>query len=107
MALSDLKLNSRLVTYLRRCEQGVENYAANSTDSLTSQQYQPWAIERKLSEADIQTIITDFMAGTPKHVLAARYSVSLITEFSRVKDIPIFSSSSSMAFLQLLNAATL
>lgn len=77
VALSDLKLNSRLVTYLRRCEQeGVEE-SVGSVRSSDTQQYLPWPIERRLSETDIQTIISDFMTGTPKHVLAARYPVSL------------------------------
>jgi hypothetical protein len=78
VALSDLKLNSRLVTYLRRCEAGsVEANVRTEMEPSIDRQYQPWAIERRLSESDVQTIISEFMAGTPKHVLAVRYSVSL------------------------------
>ena len=70
MALSELKLNSRLVTYLRRCEAGGVGVDAHAEiASPLSQQYQPWAIERRLSPADIQTIITEFLAGTPKDEL--------------------------------------
>ncbi|MGH3409755.1 MAG: hypothetical protein ACRDRJ_45780 [Streptosporangiaceae bacterium] len=77
MALSELRLNSSLVSYLCRYE-GVDV----STDTLsaseaTPQQYQQWSLDRRLSESDIQTIIADFLSGTPKHELARRYSVSL------------------------------
>jgi hypothetical protein len=78
VALSELKLNKGLVTYLRRCEES--NAEADIRAEVTSplgRPYQPWAIERRLSQADIQTIITEFLAGTPKHELARRYSVSL------------------------------
>jgi hypothetical protein len=78
VALSELKLNSRLVTYLRRCEEdSAEGDVPAEVLSPLSHQYQPWAIERRLSGADIQTIITEFLAGTPKHELARRYSISL------------------------------
>jgi hypothetical protein len=45
--------------------------------STTAPVDRPWQLKDRLSETDIQTIITEFRAGTPKHVLAARYSVSL------------------------------
>ncbi len=67
MALSELKLNSRLVTYLRRCEQqGTEGSAEVSIDPPACRNYRLWSIEYRLSEADIQVITTEFMAGTPK-----------------------------------------
>jgi hypothetical protein len=78
VALSELKLNSQLVTYLRRCEAGsVEADVGAEATSLLGRQHQPWAIERRLSKADIQTIVAEFLAGIPKHELARRYSVSL------------------------------
>lgn len=77
MALSDLKLNSRLVTYLRRCELEGVTGADGPTDTPVAPQYRPWSLERRLSETAIQAIIAEFMAGTPKHVLAARYLISL------------------------------
>jgi hypothetical protein len=78
VALSELKLNSQLVTYLRRCEAGsVEIGARVEVASPFGRQHQPWAIERRLSKADIQAIIAEFLSGTPKHELARRYSVSL------------------------------
>jgi hypothetical protein len=74
VALYELKLNKGLVTYLRRCEQeDVEALSDPPGDRLC----RPWAVKRKLSEADIQTIVAEFLAGTPRHVLAARYSVRL------------------------------
>jgi hypothetical protein len=77
VALSELRLNSALVSYLRRHE-GVSTSADTVTASeATSQQYQPWSLDRRFSEADIQTIIAEFLSGTPKHELARRYSVSL------------------------------
>jgi hypothetical protein len=75
VALSELRLNSSLVRYLRQYE-GVDA-SADTLPASESQQYQPWSLERRFSEADIQTIITEFLSGTPKHELAARYSVSL------------------------------
>jgi hypothetical protein len=77
VALSELRLNSSLVRYLRQYE-GVSASADTAPASeAMSQPYQPWSIERRLSEADIQTIIAEFLSGTPKHELARRYSVSL------------------------------
>lgn len=73
VALSELRLNSSLVSYLRQYE-GLDTSA---TLAATSQQYQPWSLDRRLSEADIQTIISEFLSGTPKPELARRYSVSL------------------------------
>jgi len=77
VALSELRLNSSLVRYLRQYE-GVDASADTVPASeATPQQYQPWSLDRRFSEADIQTIISEFLSGTSKHVLAARYSVSL------------------------------
>lgn len=75
MALSELRLNSSLVRYLRQYE-GMDA-SMLPTAEATSQQYRPHAIDRRLSETDIQTIIAEFLSGTPKHELARRYSVSL------------------------------
>ena len=77
MALSELRLNSSLVRYLRQYESVDAATSTLPASEETSHQYQPWSIERRLSEADIQTIITEFLSGTPKHELARRYSVSL------------------------------
>jgi hypothetical protein len=77
VALSELRLNSSLVTYLRQYE-GVSTSADTvPAYGATPQQYQPWSLDRRFSETDIQTIITEFLSGTPKHELARRYSVSL------------------------------
>ncbi|MGD0560564.1 MAG: hypothetical protein ABSA93_37050 [Streptosporangiaceae bacterium] len=63
--------------YLRQYE-GLDPSADTlQASESTSQQYQPWSIERRLSEADIQTIISEFLSGTSKPELARRYSVSL------------------------------
>jgi hypothetical protein len=68
-------LNSSLVRYLRQYEGLVAS--ADTVPASESQQYQPWSLDRRFSESDIQAIIAEFLAGTPKHVLARRYSVSL------------------------------
>jgi hypothetical protein len=75
VALSELRLNSSLVRYLRQYE-GVDA-SADTLPASESQRYQPWSLDRRLSEADIQTITAEFLSGTPKHELARRYSVSL------------------------------
>lgn len=78
VALSELRLNSSLVSYLRRCEKGsVGADVRAEIGSPLGRQYQPWSLDRRFSESDIQTIIADFLSGTPKHELARRYSVSL------------------------------
>jgi hypothetical protein len=78
VALSELRLNSRLVTYLRRCEEGsVEADVRAEIVSPPGRQHQPWSLDRRLSATDIQTIIAEFLSGTPKHELARKYSVSL------------------------------
>ena len=75
MALSELRLNSSLVRYLQRYDSDSEPPDISPTSS--AHQYQPWSLDRRFSEMDIQTIITEFLSGTPKHELARRYSVSL------------------------------
>jgi hypothetical protein len=78
VALSELRLNSSLVTYLRRCEEGRVGADVHAEiGPPLGRQYRPWSLDRRFSEADIQTIIAEFLSGTPKHELARRYSVSL------------------------------
>ena len=78
VALSELKLNSQLVTYLRQCEDGsIEAEVRAEVAPPLGRQYRPWSLDRRLSETDIQMIIAEFLSGTPKHELARRYSVSL------------------------------
>jgi hypothetical protein len=36
-----------------------------------------WRLSDRLSNQDIETIIKEFLSGTPKHALAARYGISL------------------------------
>jgi hypothetical protein len=36
-----------------------------------------WRLSDRLSDKDVQAIINEFLAGTPKRVLAARYGVCL------------------------------
>jgi len=42
-----------------------------------------WRVRDRLTEADVQSLISEFLTGTPKRVLAERYVVS----FSTVKRI--------------------
>jgi hypothetical protein len=77
VALSELRLNSSLVNYLRQYEGLDTSASAVPVPETTPQQYQPWSLDRRFSEADIQTIISEFLSGTPKHELARRYSISL------------------------------
>jgi hypothetical protein len=77
VALSELRLNSSLVSYLRRYEGADVSAGMLATPEATSPQYQPWSLDRRLSESDVQTIIADFLSGTPKHELARRYPASL------------------------------
>jgi hypothetical protein len=65
VALSELRLNSALVNYLRR----YDKHAEPPTGGSTPQQYQPWSLDRRFSEADIQIIVAEFLSGTPKHEL--------------------------------------
>jgi hypothetical protein len=79
VALSELRLNSALVRYLQRYDSGGESTDTPpaSTSKARAPEYQPWSLDRRFSEADIQAIIAEFLSGTPKHELARRYSVSL------------------------------
>lgn len=77
VALSELRLNSSLVSYLRRYEDAHASADTLPASKATPQQYQPWSLDRRFSESDIQTIIAEFLSGTPRQVLADRYSVSL------------------------------
>ena len=36
-----------------------------------------WRLSDRLSSEDVETIIKEFLSGTPKHVLATRYGISL------------------------------
>jgi hypothetical protein len=42
-----------------------------------------WRVQDRLTDADVQALIGEFLAGTSKRVLAERYAVS----FSTVKNI--------------------
>jgi hypothetical protein len=42
-----------------------------------------WRVRDRLADGDIEQLIAEFLAGTPKRVLAERYAVS----FSTVKNI--------------------
>ena len=42
-----------------------------------------WRVRDRLTDADVQALISEFLAGTSKRVLAERYVVS----FSTVKNI--------------------
>lgn len=64
-----------LVRYLHQYE-GV-HASMLPTAEAPSEPYRPRAIDRRLSEADIQTIIAELLSGTAKHALARRYSVRL------------------------------
>lgn len=77
MALSELRLNSSLVAYLRQYEGQDTPASTLPASEATLQRYRPYSLDRRFSEADIQTIIAAFLSGTPKHELARRYSVSL------------------------------
>jgi hypothetical protein len=76
VALSDLRLNKSLVRYLQQYD-SVTPTTGTPPVSESTPPYQPWSLDRRLSEADIKTIIADFLSGTAKHELARRYSVSL------------------------------
>jgi hypothetical protein len=39
----------------------------------------PWRVRDRLTDADLQCLIGEFLAGTPKRVLAERYAISLGT----------------------------
>jgi hypothetical protein len=78
VALSGLKLNLALLTYLRRWQERVQRGEPLPPPELPVQRpYRPWRVRDRLSDEDMQAIITEFCAGTPKHVLADRYSISL------------------------------
>jgi hypothetical protein len=55
------------------------------SDALTVSGRVPdaWRVRDRLTEADVQSLISEFLTGTPKRVLAERYVVS----FSTVKRI--------------------
>ena len=42
-----------------------------------------WRVRDRLTDADVQSLIDEFLSGTPKRVLAERFAVS----FSTVKNI--------------------
>jgi hypothetical protein len=78
VALSELRLNSSLVRYLQRYDDGTASpRTMPASDTSSHKQYQPWSLDRRFSETEIQAIITAFLSGTPQHELARRYSVSV------------------------------
>jgi hypothetical protein len=38
-----------------------------------------WRVRDRLTDADIQQLVSEFLAGTPKRVLAERYVISVGT----------------------------
>jgi hypothetical protein len=78
VALSGLKLNLALLTYLRRSQERVQRgEPLPAPELLVQRPYRPWRLRDKLSEQDVQAIIREFSAGTSKRVLADRYSISI------------------------------
>jgi hypothetical protein len=78
VALSGLKLNLSVLTYLRRWQERVQRGEPLPAPELPLQRpYRTWRVRDKLSDEDVQALIKEFSSGTPKHVLADRYSVSL------------------------------
>jgi hypothetical protein len=78
VALSGLKLNLALLTYLRRWQERIQQGDTLPAPELPAQRpYRTWRVRDKLSDEDVHALIKAFSLGTPKHVLADRYSISV------------------------------
>jgi hypothetical protein len=79
------RLNPTLAAYLRERAEGVDGVPVVELPAGAPPSYvtRLWRIADRLSEEQIAALIDAFVAGTPKHVLATRYGVSL----TAVKDL--------------------
>lgn len=86
VGVASFRLNPALASYLRKRAEGrlvadpVEPPAHAATPSYVAR---PWRLVDRLDEAQISALIEAFLSGTPKHVLAKQYSVSL----TAIKDL--------------------
>jgi hypothetical protein len=70
--------SSALAAYLRRWQEHVlQGQPLLAPELPVHSPYKAWRVQDKLSDDDVQALLNDFSAGTAKHVLATRYSISL------------------------------
>lgn len=78
VALSGLKLNPALADYLQRWQERHERGEDLHDPGLpVHKSYQIRPLRYRLTDSDIEAIVREFKAGTPKHVLAKRHEISL------------------------------
>jgi len=63
---------------LRASERGGQSQGDN-TLTLSGRAPGSWRVSDRLTDEGAQKLIAEFLSGTPKHVLADRYTVSLST----------------------------
>jgi hypothetical protein len=85
VGVTGFRLNPALAAYLRERAEGVDSVPAVEPPAGAPPSYvtRRWRIADRLSEEQIAALIDAFVSGTPKHVLAKRYGVSL----TAIKDL--------------------
>lgn len=68
-------LNHQLAKYLRNCPE-VPAPPPTTVPSTLTYHGRHWRVWDRLSEQDIDAIVTAFRAGTAKHILAKRYGIA-------------------------------
>lgn len=76
-------LQERLAEARLRASQPSEDESGSQQMAVSGRVSGTWRVRDRLTDADVQCLIGEFLAGTPKRVLADRYAVS----FSTVKNI--------------------
>ena len=76
-------LQERLAEARSRASQLSQQEPGAHSVALSARVSRTWRVRDRLTDADVECLIAEFLAGTPKRVLAERYAVS----FSTVKNI--------------------
>jgi hypothetical protein len=72
-------LQERLAQAHHRASQRTGQDLDSATLTVSGRVPGAWRVRDRLTETDVQYIITEFLSGTSKRVLADRYAVSLST----------------------------
>ena len=72
-------LQERLAEARARASQRSGQDQDSLSPAVSGRVSRTWRVRDRLTEADVQALIGEFLAGTPKRVLAERYAISIGT----------------------------
>jgi hypothetical protein len=72
-------LQERLAEARSRATQQGGQESDSNVEVVGARVSRTWRVRDRLTDADLQALIGEFLAGTPKRVLAERYTISIGT----------------------------